>query len=269
MKFYRVRFAVLLASGLGVSAALGAGSLDALVQDAPFLAREGAGQSDWPAGADAALEFRGVVAMGGETRVGVFDRATGESFWVPVGAKPGAPGADGAAQPMTVSGYDSKGGQLRLSYQGRVFTLALADAVIGETPTGSGSIAPDDVTEALAATLAQAEPEPEFAGQENGGRRFVMVRFGATPTTAPHDEGNALVFGPRSRSAQPVASVVPEPAPERVVDLTPEEPEQTLAETDPWAGLEDDEVLSAGDDGGRRLLIRRRVGPAGGVRRVD
>jgi len=253
-------------------------SFEALVQASPFVRRETRGAAAAPA--IGTLEFRGVLESGGMISAGFFDQTTGESFWVPVRENPGtATGAVTNAPPILMaSEYDPQDNRLRVNYQGRAFTLELARAFIGETPFGSASAEGEDVTVALAATLAAADIEPDFGDGETG-RRFVLARFGAAPKAVPRDEGNSPALATRSRSGSrspssdsPAAIITPEPPPElpayAMMDIAGD-PAGTLAEADPWAGLSDDELLPADDDGGRRLLIRRRVGLTVGGRRVD
>ncbi len=279
----RVIFAALL-GGVWPAPAFGAGSLDALTEDSPFLPREGAANNGGSAGAGSALEFRGVLESGGEIFAGIFDRASGLSFWVRVGGETeGATAADDvAAEVLTASNYDPQDNRLRVNFQGHGFTLELARAFIGETPSGSASAEGESVTEALAATLEAADGEQDFSGIENSGRRLITLRVGAAPRLMPRDDGNTQEFasvGTRNRTlvTPPVQSptdtpVFAEPFAEvtaTFADTVPDGTGLALAVADSWAGLADDDLLPIGDDGGRRLLIRHRVGQASSARRLD
>ncbi len=269
-----VAFAVLFGGGLVASPAVAAesGPLDTLRENSPFLPLAETDPAGWPSGAGGALEFRGLIERDGELLAGIFDRATGRSFWVPVGELPGAAGEDDAAATLTASAYDAAGNRLRGSFQGRAFTLELARAFVGETPGGSASAEDGDVTEALAATLA-ADMEQEDAGDGYPGRRLVLARFGPPAKWAGHDEGNAMVFAGqgRNRSQPAVAPIAFAPVTAEIgfTGTTEEDFAQEEVAFDPWLGVETDTFFPDADDGGRRLLIRRRVGLTTTMRRTD
>ncbi len=270
MKTTGLTFLCLFGAVLPAASGMRADSLDELMIHSPFAPRAAAEVT----GVSGTLEFRGVLESGGRTLVGIFDRTTGQSLWVPADGAPGE-------TDTVVRDFDPEENTLRLTYRGRAYTLALSDTVLGDAPaTPSGEEIPD-VTEALAATLAAADMEPEFFGDAYAGRRLVLARFGVPPPAAPRDEGNVPALAARNRDARPPA-LAPAPAEtpalaEPFTDATTAFADATsladaglvLAATDPWAGLADDVLLSDRDDGGRRLLIRRRVGQAASVRRVD
>ncbi len=265
MNFLRTIFIGLLVGlGLALSATAAGISLDGLLQNSPFIPRPDAGGGA-DRGSSRALEFRGVVTAGGTTLAGIVDHDTGEIFWVPVEVDSSATIATELAdETLVVRGYDTELDQLRVRYQGRAFTLELAQAFLGVTPDGSASAVSEDITEALAATLAAAEAEPDDSDDwGNLGRRFVLASFGPAPRPAPHDEGNMggfILFSPR-------APITPEPAADTALfapDTGPMIADSGAAvETsdDPWAGLGDEViVLPNTEDGGRTRLIRLRVG---------
>ncbi len=79
-----------------------------------------------PPGTDAPLEFRGVIATDGSVTVGLYDRTTGQSFWMP---------ANGSSfKGVTVHAYDPKKEQLAVEYNGHSYVLTLASAVVLITP---------------------------------------------------------------------------------------------------------------------------------------
>ena len=89
--------------------------LDTLTGDSPFASPGGGGASGDAAG----LEFRGVLDVGGDTMVGLFDRGTGECFWV-------STGTSSPAHDLVVHSYDATRQRLELTYNGRALTLSLA-----------------------------------------------------------------------------------------------------------------------------------------------
>jgi len=76
--------------------------------------------------ADNPLEFRGVIDMDNKVTVGLFDRNTGQSFWVAANG--------GTAKGVTVKTYDPKHDQVTVDYNGHNYVLTLASAVILVAP---------------------------------------------------------------------------------------------------------------------------------------
>ncbi len=88
----------------------------------------------WPAGAvrgedTPALEFRGVMQLGTDVKVGLFERNTGLTVWVKVPTKPSPPSGI-IATGLTVREYDPARNRLTVDYLGHTYTLVLKEAVI-------------------------------------------------------------------------------------------------------------------------------------------
>ncbi|MEI6861341.1 MAG: hypothetical protein WCL04_03725, partial [Verrucomicrobiota bacterium] len=88
----------------------------------------------WPTGTargeDApVLEFRGVMQLGTDIKVGLFERNTGMTVWVKVPAKPGPPPA-AIAMGLTVREYDPAHNRLSVDYLGHTYALVLKEAIL-------------------------------------------------------------------------------------------------------------------------------------------
>ncbi|MDR1789243.1 MAG: hypothetical protein LBR12_02630 [Opitutaceae bacterium] len=97
----------------------GAGSLDQLREDTPFLPRDQAGAG--AAAEDAVLEFRGMMTTPAGTYFGLFDKTSREVAWVRQGETGGN---------FTVSHYDAENDTIAVEHGGRKTNLTLATAVI-------------------------------------------------------------------------------------------------------------------------------------------
>jgi hypothetical protein len=125
--------------------ALAADSLDNLVGDSPFLSKAGVGTLGGPLD----YELRGIIDVGSNVTVGIYDRTTNLNYWLPVtpGADPSA-GDNGA--PFTVQAYDAKQEWVQIASHGRTLKIGLSKAIIGVSmPTG------DDFTAASPALAIQ------------------------------------------------------------------------------------------------------------------
>ena len=136
MKLHRLTLAGLLGGALWLAAPARAqdGSLDGLVQNSPFAAESG-GAPGYYDGA-APLEFRGIMEADGKIMLGLFNPATGESFWVPANAA-------AAAHDMVVRSYDAGRERIELTFHGRPLALVLAADIVGvAAPLAGGDEGP-------------------------------------------------------------------------------------------------------------------------------
>jgi hypothetical protein len=115
------------------------GGLDELVRDSPFLPHVGSSAD----GLMNELEFRGVLASPGGVMVGLYDRASDNSYWLPA-PKPGQAGPPAAPGEIAVREFDPVNNRLRVDNAGRVLTLILAPDKVGlALPTNDATPAPD------------------------------------------------------------------------------------------------------------------------------
>jgi hypothetical protein len=122
------------------------GGLDDLVKDSPFLPHVGSPADE----SMSQLEFRGVLASPTGVLVGLYDRATDNSYWLPT-PKPGQAGPPAGPGEVAVREFDPVNNRLRVDNAGRVLSLILV-------PDKVGLILPGN----------EAPPAPDLAPDVNG-----------------------------------------------------------------------------------------------------
>jgi hypothetical protein len=128
--------------------------LDDLVKDSPFLPRIGTPLD----GVMSQLEFRGVQIIGNATMVGLYDRATGNSYWLPA-PKAGQAGPPAATGEIAVREFDPVNTRLRVDNAGRELSLILAPTKVGVAlPT-------DDLTPVPEIAPNVGNSAPQIAGE--------------------------------------------------------------------------------------------------------
>lgn len=141
MKGIHICAGLLLGGGLllAASAPTSPSGLDDLVKDSPFLPREGTPLD----GVMSQLEFRGVLIAPEGMMVGLYDRASDNSYWLPT-PKPGQAGPPAGPGEVAVREFDPVNSRLRIDNSGRELTLILAPTKIGVAlPTDDLTPAPD------------------------------------------------------------------------------------------------------------------------------
>jgi hypothetical protein len=174
-----------------------------------FLAGLLLGGALWPAGAargaDAtALEFRGVMQSGGKVMVGLFDRATGRTFWTKVPAKSVPPPKE-ISVGIAVRDYDPEHNRLSVDYQGHTYTLVLSEAQLLYEPPPPEPAAPGE-------TGAPAEAAKNATGGGEVPRRQSLAQVEAANQllrAAGADESQLLQGNPQP--AAPAADAATQP----------------------------------------------------------
>jgi hypothetical protein len=134
---------LLLGGGLVPAGAVPAspGGLDELTRDSPFLPHVGSTAEVLTM----ALEFRGMLTSPEGVMVGLYDRASNNSYWLPA-PKPGQEGPAAAPGEIAVRGFDAQTSRLRVDVAGRVYTLMLVPSKVGlALPTADAVPAPEVV----------------------------------------------------------------------------------------------------------------------------